>query len=304
MAQRNVFTDLNLNGNQLKNFLVEAVTLLPAVTTEMQGRMVFLTTDKKFYRCNGSQWISDTNSDEAAVSIVKSGNTYTFYQGGQAISPAIDIPKDMVVESGSVVEGTWNDGEFTPGSGDGKALALVIANGGGTVYIDVNDLVDVYTAGTTSTITVEISGSNQITASLVNGSIVQAHLSSALLTTLQSTTITTPSSSSSQATAGTKTIDDLFQTVVNNINYLFSRANTIPTIVHYQSEPLVGARGTITGTTSGLKAAGSMPILQAYKDGELIDIYLNWTADASIEWQSNQEFISEDKVTIVAIQKL
>lgn len=304
MAQKNIFTDLNFNGNQLINVIVENVASLPPVTAAMAGRMVFLSTDKKFYRCNGSQWLSDTSSDDAAVTIVKEGNTYTFYQGGQPISPTIDIPKDMVVESGSIVQGTWSDGEFTPGSGTGKALALVIANGGGTVYIDVNDLVDVYTGGTTSTITVAISGSNQITASLVNGSIVQAHLSSTLLTTLQSTTITAPSSSSTQATGGTKTIDELFQTVVNNINYLFSRVNTIPTIVHYQSEPLAGARGTITGTTSGLKVAGNTPILQAYKDGELIDIYLNWTADASIEWQSNQEFTSEDKVTIVAIQKL
>lgn len=304
MAQRNVFTDLNLNGNQLINFLIEAVTSLPAVTTAMQGRMVFLTTDKKFYRCNGSQWISDTSSDDAAVSIVKSGNTYTFYQGGEPITPTIDIPKDMVVESGSIVQGTWSDGEFTPGSGSGKALALVIANGGGTVYIDVNDLVDAYTGGTTSTITVAISGTNEITATLVNGSIVQAHLSRELLTTLQSTTITNPTSSSTQATAGEKTIASLFQTIVNNIKYLFDKVNTIPTIIHYQSNPLVGTSGTITGTESGLKTTGNMPILQANKEGEVIEIAMTWTADGSIKWSSNIDLTGSENVTIVAIQKM
>lgn len=304
MAQRNFLTDLNLNGNQIINFIVENVASLPPVTPEMAGRWVFLPTDKKFYRCNGSQWLSDTSSDDAAITIVKSGNTYTFYQGGQAISPAIDIPKDMVVESGSIVQGTWNDGEFTPGSGTGKALALVIANGGGTVYIDVNDLVDAYTGGTTSTITVAISGTNQITATLVNGSIVQAHLSSELLTTLQSTTITDPTSSSTQATAGEKTIASLFQTIVNNIKYLFDRVNTIPTIIHYQSAPLVGTSGTISGTESGLKTTGNMPILQANKEGEVIEIAMTWTAAGGIEWSSNIDLTGSENVTIVAIQKL
>ena len=304
MAQKNIFTDLNFNGNQLINVIVENVASLPPVTAEMAGRMVFLSTDKKFYRCNGSQWLSDTSSDDAAVTIVKSGNTYTFYQGGEAISPAIDIPKDMVVESGSIVQGTWSDGEFTPGSGTGKALALVIANGGGTVYIDVNDLVDAYTGGTTSTITVAISETNEITATLVNGSIVQTHLSSELLTTLQSTTITDPTSSSTQATAGKKTIASLFQTVVNNIKYLFEKVNTIPTIIHYQSDPLVGTSGTITGTESGLKTTGNMPILQANKEGEVIEIAMTWTTSGDIKWSSNIDLTGEENVTIVAMQKL
>ena len=253
MAQKNIFTDLNFNGNQVINFIVENVASLPRVTAEMAGRKVFLSTDKKFYRCNGSQWLSDTSSDDAAVTIVKEGNTYTLYQGGQPIGPTIDIPKDMVVESGSIVQGTWSDGEFTPGSGTGKALALVIANGRGTVYINVADLVDVYTGGTTATIKILISGTNEITASLVNGSIVQTHLSSELLTTLQSTIITAPTSSATQATAGNKTIASLFQTVVNNIKYLFEKVNTIPTIIHYQSNPLVGTSGIIQGSESGFK---------------------------------------------------
>lgn len=139
MAQRNIFTDLNLNGNQVINAIVENVASLPPVTAKMAGRWVFLTTDNKFYRCNGTQWLSDTTG----------GNT----------------------------------------------------------------------------------------------------------------------------------------------------------IVHYQSDPLVGTSGIIQGSESGLKTTGKMPILQANKAGEVVEIAMTWTSSGQIEWSSNKELTGEDKVTIVAIQK-
>ena len=58
---------------------------------------------------------------------------------------AIDIPKDLVVTSGSVVSGTWAGDKFTEGTGTGTAIKLVIANGN-TLYINAATLVDVYTA--------------------------------------------------------------------------------------------------------------------------------------------------------------
>lgn len=77
--------------------------------------------------------------------------TYVISQGGQSIGE-IKIPKDLVVESGSIVTGTWSGSTFTPdssqpGSGTSKALALVLANNAGVIYISVNDLVDVYAEG-------------------------------------------------------------------------------------------------------------------------------------------------------------
>jgi len=122
---------------------------------------------------------------------------YGIYQGGEGSAstpdPAellanIDIPKDMVVESGSVVEiffdssdDTLHEGSIsgpdvttaikgstTPTSADaGKYIKLVIANASSTaIYIKVTDLVDLYTGGSSTYIDVTIDGSNVITASL------------------------------------------------------------------------------------------------------------------------------------------
>ena len=72
---------------------------------------------------------------------------YTIKQGGSEVGK-INIPKDLVVTSGSVVKGTWNDGTFTEEeSGSGTALKLVIANQTNPVYINTLDLVKDHTAG-------------------------------------------------------------------------------------------------------------------------------------------------------------
>ena len=72
---------------------------------------------------------------------------YTIKQGNREVG-TINIPKDLVVTSGSVVKGTWNDGTFTEEeSGSGTALKLVIANQEAPVYINTLDLVKDHTAG-------------------------------------------------------------------------------------------------------------------------------------------------------------
>ena len=122
---------------------------------------------------------------------------YGIYQGGTGSSSNpdptellsnIDIPKDMVVESGSVVEiffdssdNTLHEGSIsgpdvteaikgstTPTAADaGKYIKLIIANVSSTaIYIKVTDLVDLYTGGSSTYIDVTIDGSNVITATL------------------------------------------------------------------------------------------------------------------------------------------
>lgn len=72
---------------------------------------------------------------------------YTIKQGGAEVG-TINIPKDLVVTSGSVVKGNWNDGVFTENvSGSGTALKLVIANQTTPVYINTLDLVKDHTGG-------------------------------------------------------------------------------------------------------------------------------------------------------------
>ena len=72
---------------------------------------------------------------------------YTVKQGGKDVGK-INIPKDLVVTSGSVVKGNWVDGAFTESeTGTGTALKLVIANQTSPVYINTLDLVKDHTAG-------------------------------------------------------------------------------------------------------------------------------------------------------------
>lgn len=133
---------------------------------------------------------------------------YGVYQGatGSTSSPVvgeklvdIDIPKDMVVESGSVVdivfvsaddtlhegnaEGpdvtTAIKGSSTPTAADaGKYIKLTIANAtSSTIYIKVTDLVDIYTVEQNATqIQLAIDSNNEISATVVAGSIGSTEL--------------------------------------------------------------------------------------------------------------------------------
>ena len=73
--------------------------------------------------------------------------TYILSQGISEIG-RIDIPKDLVVTSGSLVHGTWNGDVFTEDpNGPDTAIKLIIANQTEPIYINTKDLVDYYTAG-------------------------------------------------------------------------------------------------------------------------------------------------------------
>ena len=109
-----------------------------------------------------------TDSQGKAVTITEGGpagdvlKSYTVAQGGTTIG-TINIPKDLVVTSGSVVKGTWSGSTFTENSsGSGTALKLVIANQTNPVYINTLDLVKDHTAGNG----INISNTNEVSIKL------------------------------------------------------------------------------------------------------------------------------------------
>lgn len=334
MAEFNYMTDLNLNGQQLVNSRIENVASLPTASVAMNGRQVYLTTDNCVYECRNGVWVKVATSAEVTaaqnaskITVEKSGDNYIVKQNGVQVGVAINVPKDMVVESGEIVTGTWSSGSFTPStSGTGKALKLVIANGGGTVYIDVADLVDVYTGSTGATVTVSIDRNNKISAALVSGSITEDYLNAAFVTALKSATITAPTASSTQANAGTFSISSLFQTVVNNIKQLFTTLNNkvdkvsgkqlstndyttaektklgnLKQSLGFESKVLTGKSGAIAPSEHNLNV--NYPVqLQAYKNGTLCGLQLSWTSDGQIEWASNIELTTAMNVKIIAQQ--
>lgn len=106
--------------------------------------------------------------------------TYQFTYGAGSTFE-IDIPKDLVVTAGEVI--VVDSSNPISGLIDGTYLKLTIANQTEPVYIDVKDLCDVYTGKTaTDGVSVSVSASNEISATLVGKAVSEANLDDALAT--------------------------------------------------------------------------------------------------------------------------
>lgn len=119
---------------------------------------------------------------------------YRIYQGSDAIDMSkntlvgsIDIPKDMVIRSGSIGTVTKDDEPYEGAKVGDKYIDLEIQNQAEHLYIPANSLVDIYTvAEGASEIQLAINGNNVISASvvaingekLVDGSVTRAKLAS------------------------------------------------------------------------------------------------------------------------------
>lgn len=99
-----------------------------------------------------------TSTDYAAV--------YHLQKDGTNVGEAINIPKDMVVESGKVVWGSYANGVFTPATDKKNAtpyVELTLANSSANkIYIAVADLVNEHKAGTGISITNNTDGTRTI----------------------------------------------------------------------------------------------------------------------------------------------
>jgi len=80
-------------------------------------------------------------------------STYYLTKNGTLTGDKINIPKDMVVQSGSVKTVTTANSPVTGYAVGDKYIDLVLANADNShIYILVSDLIDTYTAGTSITI--------------------------------------------------------------------------------------------------------------------------------------------------------
>ena len=114
----------------------------------------------------------DENGLFTSITIDKnSDNSYELKVNGVTAGAAINIPKDKVVKSGTVER---YDAGNLPTDGDvkeaGTYIRLVFEGSESPVYINVKDLVDVYTGRTTEDIAVNVSSTdNTISANLTSG---------------------------------------------------------------------------------------------------------------------------------------
>lgn len=108
-----------------------------------------------------------TSADYTAV--------YHLTKDGKNVGVAINIPKDMVVSSGTVetyaTSGAWGD--------PGTYLHLVIANKTqDDIYINVSDLIEYVTSGSVAgdMVVIDIDAQHKVTATITDGTITKAKL--------------------------------------------------------------------------------------------------------------------------------
>lgn len=125
-------------------------------------------------------------SAEYSIEKLKAANegmsaSYQLTKDGKSVGAIIDIPKDMVVKSGVVVtkaeEGAWGEA--------GTYLELTLANAtSDKVYINVGDLIEYVTSGSTEedSVQVAVSADHKVTASIKDGSIALGKLAAGVQT--------------------------------------------------------------------------------------------------------------------------
>jgi hypothetical protein len=116
-------------------------------------------------------------------------SVYQLMKDGVATGAAINIPKDMVVQSGSVVT-LDADGAAAVGlTKAGTYIKLVLANAtSDTLYIDVSGLIEYVTSGSAEGDMVFITideATHKVTATITDGTITKAKLAAALVTEIE-----------------------------------------------------------------------------------------------------------------------
>lgn len=127
--------------------------------------------------------VEGLNVEVAESSSTSYAKVYSIKQGGTVVG-TINIPKDMVVQSGQIVKNP-------SGQTAGTYLELTLANTDNTkIYISVSDLIDIYTVEANATqIQLAIDGSNKLSAKIVAGSISSTELSTEINNSLNASSV-------------------------------------------------------------------------------------------------------------------
>ena len=198
---------------------------------------------------------------------------YTIKQGGSEVGK-INIPKDLVVTSGSVVKGTWNGGTFTEEeSGSGTALKLVIANQTNPVYINTLDLVKDHTAGNG----IAISDTNEISVQIAEGSenFLTVDEKGVKLSGVQAAIDTTTNNKISTLKASIKGESD-------HVDVTVGQADGIITSVTVANEDIASAAALAAETSSRVAQDDKIEAAVGLNaDGSHITTTGNYTSDAT-----------------------
>lgn len=227
---------------------------------------------------------------------------YTISQGATgnaATIGTIDIPKDLVVTSGSCVTGTWSGSTFTESaSGTGHAIKLVIANQTDPVYINTLDLVDVYTAQQNAAqVQLAIDSNNVISASIVAGSIGATELDSSTNTALSKANTALQASDIAEGTAnGTIKVKGTDVSVHGLGSAAFMDATSI---VQNITEGTTNGAISVDGTAVPVHGLGSA----AYENTSAFATAAQGTlADSAIQSVSGQTAVTNSDYVAISVE--
>lgn len=180
--------EIELSDQDLSNYLTEVEAKDNSITITNDNEIAVKISNKagnnlQLSNVSGEEglYVSVPAATDYTVTVTESTpegylKAYTLTQNGSTIG-TINIPKDLVVTSGQVVV----DPQGQPA---GTYIELTIANQVNPIYINVADLVDVYTAAQSAAqVQLAISNTNEISATIVAGSIGTTELADDAVTT-------------------------------------------------------------------------------------------------------------------------
>lgn len=173
-------------------FVQNVVKTLDVSDTAVAGKYV-----SKVTETDGKIAVTREDLPDYSITVTKKATansgaaaSYTIAQTKSGVSVDIDIPKDMVVSSGTVA--TYTSSNLPTGAGAptaaGTYLVLTLANAtNDKVYINVGSLIEYVTSGSATTDKIQIAvnaSTHKVTASIKAASIEKGDLTTAVQTSL------------------------------------------------------------------------------------------------------------------------
>lgn len=185
--------------------------------------------------------------------------TYHLTKDGVNEGVAINIPKDLVVASGSVVE--LEDGALPEGVATaGTYIKLVLANSAKPIYINVGTLIEYVTGGSGADDAIQInvsSDTHKVSASVKTGSLTKEMLAADVVTSLGQADSAIQKVVSGEAN-GTIKVDDAEVAVTGLQSAAFATVESInATAQGYVNTAKTTLEGTATDTDESVTIAGA-----------------------------------------------
>ena len=185
--------------------------------------------------------------------------TYHLTKDGKNEGVAINVPKDLVVSSGSVKE--LKDGALPEGvTVAGTYIELVLANSNKPIYINVGNLIEYVTGGSGADDAIQInvsSDTHKVTASVKAGSLTKTMLDSGIQGSLDKADSAVQTVVTGEAN-GTIKVDNTEVAVAGLQDAAFATVESINTTAQgYVNTAKTALEGTATDTDESVTIAGA-----------------------------------------------